>query len=86
MELGIGWAVFILFLLIVGTMILSAWIDAIDEIKKDAKRKNTIVAKAVADRMFEEYVRTAEYHVYQKPAKLVNESDIDWGGKKEVFL
>ena len=58
----------------------------LDEIKKDAKRKNTIVAKAVADRMFEEYVRTAEYHVYQKPAKLVNESDIDWGGKKEVFL
>lgn len=86
MESILGWLTYILTLAIIAVAIISVWVDTDKEIKEDAKFKNTVVAKKMADKMFEEYVRTAEYHVYQKPAKFINESDINWGDTKEVLM
>jgi hypothetical protein len=67
-------------------MIYAQWKDTCDDIKKDEMFKNTVMAKEVAERMYRDMLKNTEFVIHRNPVTIVNETDIDWGNDKEVYL
>lgn len=86
MNTLLGCLVAIIAVAAIVAMIVAMWKDTLDEIKRDAKFKNTVMATRLAERKYHEMLSHTEFIVHRNPVIISNESTIDWGSEKEVLL
>lgn len=75
MDTIAAWVVLLAFITVISIAILSVWLDVMEDVRKDKKWKNTVMARRIADRMFDEYVRNIEYRIYQKSTVVVDNTE-----------
>jgi len=86
MEFALGVIACVCTIACIMLMIYAQWKDTCDDIKKDEMFKNTVMAKEVAERMYRDMLKNTEFVIHRNPVTIVNETDIDWGNDKEVYL
>ena len=79
-----GMAITVLFQIALAAGFLWHWRKIDRDILRDDRKRLTAwaqrYARQLAEQMFREYVRNMRFNV---PVRLVNESDIDWGERKD---